>query len=567
MSNFAGIHESMHWMKDYSQGEKTIAGFIIASIFLYLLSWRIPLMEIDAIQYANISREMLQHHQFLQIYDQGKDYLDKPPMLFWLSTLSMYIFGISAVAYRLPSFLFAILSIYSTFRLAHLYYSRRIALLSALILSSSVAMFLINHDVRTDTMLMGWVSFSIWQMGEWYKSNQWKNCILASIAIAGGLLTKGPIALCVPVFAFGSHFILKRYFKAFFRPQYLLMIIIISILLIPMCIGLYRQFDLHPEKIMYNKTGTSGLRFFFWTQSFGRITGESSWHENDHFFFLFQNMLWGLLPWILFFVTGLFQDIRYLIRQKFRLNESEEWISTGGFFITYCVLGISHYQLPHYIYVVFPLAAVIAAKSLDRFLFSEPLPHFQKPVSVFHITVFSLMLLAMLWLIWVPFPGETRWFLMIALPSIILLLFVTIKKNLPLPSLLVFGTGTFLLIHLFLDLGFYPALLEYQPAIPVSRFIKSNSINPDSVFLYKIKHERSLDFYSDHFYETTDLPNDLPGHAFVLTSLEGMDSINRNLFVEKFQCERFSVSGLTFKFILPSSRYKETKSYFLLQKK
>jgi 4-amino-4-deoxy-L-arabinose transferase-like glycosyltransferase len=60
----------------------------------------IPLMDIDAAQYASISREMLERNSFLQIYDLGKDYLDKPPMLFWLSALSMKIFGISDWAYR-----------------------------------------------------------------------------------------------------------------------------------------------------------------------------------------------------------------------------------------------------------------------------------------------------------------------------------------------------------------------------------------------------------------------------------------------------------------------------------
>ena len=37
----------------------------------------IPLMDIDAAQYASISREMLERNSFLQIYDLGKDYLDK----------------------------------------------------------------------------------------------------------------------------------------------------------------------------------------------------------------------------------------------------------------------------------------------------------------------------------------------------------------------------------------------------------------------------------------------------------------------------------------------------------
>ncbi len=130
---------------------------------VYLLGMQIDLMDVDAAQYASISREMLANKSFLQVYDLGRDYLDKPPMLFWLSALSMKIFGINHFAYRLPSFIFALLAIYSTYRLALLYYKKEVALLAALILASCQAMFLILHDVRTDTMLMGWVICGIWQ--------------------------------------------------------------------------------------------------------------------------------------------------------------------------------------------------------------------------------------------------------------------------------------------------------------------------------------------------------------------------------------------------------------------
>ncbi|MDP9040448.1 MAG: glycosyltransferase family 39 protein, partial [Bacteroidota bacterium] len=251
--------------------------FIVVCILLYLLGWLIPLMEIDAVQYANISREMLGNKQYIQLYDLGKDYLDKPPMLFWLSAMSMKIFGVSDFSYRLPSYLFSALAIYSTYRFSLLFYNPRIAWLSALVLASCQAIFLITHDVRTDTMLMGWVMLSIWQLAVWYSANRWRNLILASVAITGGMMTKGPIALMVPVFAFLPHFILQRKFSQLFRWQYLVILFIIAILLFPMSLGLYRQYDLHPEKVMYGQKGISGLRFFYWTQSFGRITGESTW--------------------------------------------------------------------------------------------------------------------------------------------------------------------------------------------------------------------------------------------------------------------------------------------------
>ena len=122
----------------------------------------IPLMDIDAAQYASISREMLERNSFLYIFDLGKDYLDKPPMLFWLSALSMKFFGISDWAYRVPSFIFLMLALYATFKFAQLKYNQSVAYIAVLILASCQAFFLIAHDVRTDTMLMGWVALSIW---------------------------------------------------------------------------------------------------------------------------------------------------------------------------------------------------------------------------------------------------------------------------------------------------------------------------------------------------------------------------------------------------------------------
>ena len=129
---------------------------LIAILTVYLIgAYMIPLMDVDAAQYASISREMLEKHSYLQIFDLNTDYLDKPPMLFWLSALSMKIFGIHDWAYRIPSLLFLGLALYSTYQFAKLYYSTTIARLATLILASSQAFFLIAHDIRTDTMLVG----------------------------------------------------------------------------------------------------------------------------------------------------------------------------------------------------------------------------------------------------------------------------------------------------------------------------------------------------------------------------------------------------------------------------
>ncbi|TDW96101.1 ArnT family glycosyltransferase [Dinghuibacter silviterrae] len=524
----------------------------------YLFGWVIPLMEIDAVQYANISREMLHNGTYLQLYDQGKDYLDKPPMLFWLGALSMRIFGVHDWAYRLPSFFFALLAVYSTYRLALLFYKKEIAALSALVLASCQALFLINHDVRTDTMLMGWVTLALWQLAAWYRSGAWRHLLLASIALAGGMMTKGPIALMVPVFCFLPHFVLQRNFRQFFRWEYLALLVLIGLLLIPMCIGLYQQYDLHPGKVIDGKEIRSGLRFFFWTQSFGRITGESQWHENDSFFFLFQNMLWSFLPWIIFFVVGLFRDLRHIVRSRFRLPEGEEWITTGGFLLTYCCLGLSHYQLPHYIFVVFPLAAIIAGKAVYETASG-------KVLWVTHLVIFCLLWVALFAVVFLPFPTPVGFKVALVIAALVWLWLLIRYQGTRLTRLVVLGVGTMLAVNFFVDFCFYPRLLDYQLHSVVMTGMAEQHIAPERLFVYNMDEERALDFYTNHLYAHTGDPDTL-SDGFILTNKAGLDSLG-NRFDVIYTGGFFHVSTLDIGFLNPSTRATELTPVYILRKR
>jgi 4-amino-4-deoxy-L-arabinose transferase-like glycosyltransferase len=524
-------------------------------------------MEIDSVQYANISREMLLNKSFLLIFDQGKDYLDKPPMLFWVSALSMYIFGINDIAFRMPSILMAVLAIYSTYKFTMLYYAKEIALLAALVLASSQAMFLITHDLRTDTMLMAWVILGIWQFSNWLFTKKWISLITAFVAVAFGMMTKGPIALMVPIFSFVPHFLIHRNFKLLFKWEYLVGVLIILVLLIPMDIGLYQQFDLHPEKVMYEKTGTSGLRFFYWTQSFGRITGESVWHENDYFFFLFENLIWGFLPWILFFIIGIVQEFYTIIKNKFRIQSHEEWISIPGFLITYTALGISNYQLPHYIYVVLPFVSIIAAKSIYSLITINENKILRNSISIINGILFSLVLIILVVLLTIPF--KLNYFTIIITIFIFLTIFwfANFKQKQLLPKIIQFALFTILVTNLLLNVFFYPKLLEYQLGNSVTKYINTNKIDKKNFQLYKIYGERSLDFYSNYSFKIIEDANTLKTADYLLISnkLVTKDFLTNFNTIETITA--FHVSTLNAAFLNPKTRDSALDYYRILQKK
>jgi len=534
---------------------------------IYLIGFGIDVMDIDAAQYASMSREMLQTGNYLQLYDVGKEYLDKPPFLMWISAASMKIFGINNFAYRLPSFLFSILAIVSTYKFCRLFYSEKISLLSALILATSQAFFLMNHDVRTDTILMSWVIFTIWQLAAFFKTNSFPHFILACVGIAGGLMTKGPIALIVPVFAFGSHFLLQRNFRAFFKWQYLAGIIIVSILILPMCIGLYQQYDLQPGKIVNGKTGVSGLRFFFWTQSFGRITGESDWNNNSNIFFLLQNMLWSFLPWIFFFLIAFFIQIKYIVRQGFKISLKQEAITTGGFMLTYLSLGLSKYQLPHYIFVVFPLAAIITARFLQSLTEENKYRKLYPTLLYMHLVLFTLMWMALMVLLYFVFDNIPGFVTLLAgvLLAVFIYIFITQKNRRSI--LITMCLFTIIGLNIFLNASFYPSLLKYQMGNTAGRWIAKQKIPTNNIRIYKFDALRSLHFYAKgNIYRQDSIPAIKPGD-WIITGKENLAELDQYglKYDTFFRGKDFHVSRLSLKFLNPERREKELTPYVIIK--
>lgn len=541
--------------------------FILLAV-LYFSAIRVDTMDVDASQYAEMSREMMKSGDYLHVYDRGHDYLDKPPFLFWVSSASMKVFGANNLGFKLPSILFALLALYATYRLTRRLYDENTARMAALILGTCQGFFLMTNDVRCDTILMSWVITAIWFIKEWDISRKLYWLLLGAAAIAFGMMTKGPIALMVPVFCFASDWILKREWKKLFRPQYILAIIVIAVLLIPMSIGLYQQFDLHPEKLIDGKHNTSGLRFFYWSQSFGRITGESPWQNSVDMSFLLSNMLWSYLPWILLFLVGLVINVIELFKQKLRLSPAQEWISTGGFILTYLALGSSRYQLPHYIFVAFPLASIVTAKLLKDFFEGRYKKVFavMKPVQ----TVIAALLFigALLTVTYVFHLGITP--IIIWAISLLIWLYVAFKKQLP-GKLLWISAAGILLVNILLTNFFYYNLLKYEVGATAGRFIKTQNINTDKVFAYRMKDPiNALPFYANGVIQKSDTPlTVLPKVDYILTMDSGFTELQQKgyKYGVAFQGKLFKVSELTPDFLNPNTRDKATSNYYLLKLK
>ena len=531
-------------------------------LVIYGFNLFIDVMDVDAAQYASISMEMSMNGSYLEVYHRNMDYLDKPPLSFWMSSVSFLIFGVNNFAYKLPALLLTLLGLYSTFKFTRLFYCRKTALFATLILASTQGMFLMTNDVRTDTSLLAFVIFSVWQLILFVQRSTWINLILGFVGVGLAMLAKGPIGIVVVAAALGTHLIIKKEWKHIFKWQWIVGLIIVVLLLAPMTYGLYTQFDLHPEKFVYDLQGPSGLEFFYWTQSFGRITGDSAWQDDSGFFFFFHSILWDFQPWILYLILSLAGGLIAFIKNK-KLN-SPEYISLGGFLVIFIALSLSRFKLPHYIFVTFPFAAIFAARFLLGLTDKQ---HWLLYVQGFFNSLFWIVIVVALTLL---FPA-TNIFLPIVLVALFALSWYFFIKQNSLTNRLFFSAITTIIgFNLVLASHFYPQLVgDYQAGGNVGRMIKEKGAELDK-FVYLHVHEHSIDFYQEGISEGINIWDieGLESGVWIYTNEETYEKIQRDNLPCKLVKEfnDFPVTQLKIPFLYKETREENVNKVYLLER-
>ncbi|MBS1594853.1 MAG: glycosyltransferase family 39 protein [Bacteroidetes bacterium] len=522
---------------------------------MYAVGMCVDVMAVDAAQYAEISLEMLRTKSFLQVHALGRDYLDKPPLLFWLSSLSFWLFGAGTFSYKLPSVLFTLLGIYSTYRFALLYHTRRVALLAALMLATTQALFLITNDVRTDTLLMGAVIFAIWRLAAWTESGRLTDLLAGCIGVGLALLSKGPVGLIAVGAAILPHILMRGQWRLLLRPALLAGIGLIAVMLTPMCIGLYEQY------------GMKGLRFYFWTQSFGRITGESEWNNHPDTFFLLHSTAWAFMPWTLFLLGGWITSLIAMVRDRAALPE---YISVSGFTLVLIALMCSHYQLPHYSFVVYPLGAVMAARFYEQL--DRRTVWFKSLVIIQLIILVAIVIVA--GLLQYCFKGADT-ISLLSLVAVFLAAIIgvfTVRRR---DLIIRVSAATILAFNLLMSAIYFPAIMRYQPGGDFGRYARQHT---DGVHSEYVTYHY-LAGYEEVFYSRRTPPQDIwdrtifknklqeKKHLVVATTEYGWYDLQQAGMQVKMIEERqaYRVSSLTGTFLNPATRDGVCEKVYLLE--
>ncbi|GGH08126.1 ArnT family glycosyltransferase [Pedobacter zeae] len=457
---------------------------IALMVFVSVLALFGGVMEPDSALYASIAKNMVLRSDWINIYVRGADWLDKPHLTFWLAAASFKIFGITAFAYKLPSFLFGLLGAWYLYKLAKDIYNEKTGLISALIFLSSLHILISTFDVRAEVYI---TTFTLAAIYHYYKAHDHsvKHIVAGSFFAACAIMIKG-IFVLIPVFGgFIIYWLLTKQFKQLLKPKWWLAIVLIFIFIIPELYTLYVQFDLHPEKLVFGKTGVSGLKFFFWDSQFGRFFNNGPIKGKGDVSFFLHTTLWAFLPWSILFYSAVVN----LFNKKNRANLPAEsimiWTSAA---ITFLLFSLSKFQLPHYILIILPQFAIITALYIQK-LENKSLKVFltiQNVLAVLIVVILSAVAI---------FFRFTNNYVAITVLVILLMASFLIFKGLKTEVLLARSVLISVGLMIFLSVFFYPSVLKYESGREAGNWLKENYPEARaSVLMYPDAY--SFDFYA-----------------------------------------------------------------------
>ncbi|MBL0796498.1 lipid IV(A) 4-amino-4-deoxy-L-arabinosyltransferase [Pseudomonas sp. B7] len=359
-----------------------IPGLILAFVMFYLL----PLMSHglwipDETRYGQISQEMLLSGNWVAPHFMGIRYFEKPIAGYWMIAIGQAIFGDNLFGVRIASALSTGASVWLTYLMARrLWNNPRISLASALLYMSFGLIAGQAGYANLDPQFTLWVNLSmvaVWfaidsrtpraRLGGW---------ALLGVACGIGLMTKGFLALLLPVLIALPYMLWQRRFGELVRYG-LVAVVLCALVSLPWVLAVhYREPDF--------------WRFFFWHEHIRRFAaGDDAQHARPWWFYL-PLLFASTLPWALLLPPTLLR----MWREK---REAKTAYLALWFLLPLAFFSLSSGKLPTYIMPCLLPVALLMGQTVVKWL-DQRSGRFLRLNGVFNTVLASVALVALLYL-------------------------------------------------------------------------------------------------------------------------------------------------------------------------
>lgn len=263
--------------------------FSTLSLFIGLADY--PLLDNNEGMYAQIGYEMLQSGNFIIPHLNGVPYIEKPPLLYYLTALSLAIFGKTEFAIRMVSMSAAIVQILGLLWFGIQTSQRQVAQLATLICTTSVGFYLQSHILMFDMWLTTLFNLSLFSFFLAYQKNLVSYQRLSYLFLALAILIKGFIAAIlyvgiIGIFLFFQPKQIKENIFILFKDKIGILLFFITIL---------------PWHIAASFTDPDFAWFYFINEHILRFLGvryPKDFYDGNLFYYI-PRILLQLFPWIL----------------------------------------------------------------------------------------------------------------------------------------------------------------------------------------------------------------------------------------------------------------------------
>jgi len=329
---------------------------VLAFVLVYLLPLGVrPMFLPDEYRYGEIPREMLVHKDFLTPHLNGLKYFEKPQLGYWLTALSLSIFGENAFGVRLPSALAAGgTALILFFWMRHVTRKTMLSLFSSAIYLGCLEVFAIGNFAILDGMLTFWVSLTMYAFFRGYDEEDQQRMrnwlLLGGAGAAAAFVTKGFLGIVIPGVSLLPFIIWEG--KSRRIPQYLLWSgIAFLVLVLPWAIAMQLK---EPDF----------WRYFIMVEHVQRFMGENAQHP-EPFWLFFAWMPAAIFPWS-FFLPAILMGYN-------KADIKEKWLRFALCWgvLPFLFFSASKGKLLTYILPCFPAFAVMVAYGLNQYLESK----------------------------------------------------------------------------------------------------------------------------------------------------------------------------------------------------
>lgn len=169
------------------------------------------LFDVDEGAFSEATREMIASGDWWHTTLQGQDRFDKPMGVYWLQALAVKTWGLHEWVLRLPSVLACWITALALGHFAWKRWGTAAGLMAGLIHSTSLGPWAMAHAATADSVLGLWLVLTALDLGRFLLDGAQVHHIRRTVLWVGlGVLTKGPIALLIPVATFVIWSLLQR---------------------------------------------------------------------------------------------------------------------------------------------------------------------------------------------------------------------------------------------------------------------------------------------------------------------------------------------------------------------